>query len=252
MEASQFEGAWVRRAVEHFVGDPRAGTLIQVPTEVRTAERLCYRGAVEPSDEALAQAWKNGDARAGEQLFDRYFKPVSRFFRNKSRDDTADLVQRTFLACVEALPRFRGDGSFRSFLFAIAYRQLCTHYKKQKKARERFDPQTVTVHDLGPSPTQLLAKRQEQRVMLAALRRIPLVYQTLLELHYWEKMPAHECAAVLGIPVGTAKSRIRRGRQLLEQQIATVADNQELLASTMANLEDWARAVREQRGKDAV
>ncbi len=202
---------------------------------------------MDDSDESLAAAWKAGDTRAGEKLFDRYFKSVSRFFRNKTRDDTADLVQRTFLGCVEALPRFRGEGSFRSFLFAIAYRQLCTHYRNQKKARERFDPQTVTVHDLGPSPTQMLAKRQEQRLMLEALRRIPLAYQTLLELHYWEKMPAHECAAVLEIPVGTAKSRIRRGRQLLEERLSEIANNKEVLASTLANLEDWAKAVREQR-----
>jgi len=204
---------------------------------------------VQETDEALAEAWKAGDSRAGEKLFDRYFKSVSRYFRNKAHANSADLVQKTFLGCVESLPRYRGQGSFRSFLFAIAYNQLCTFYRQQKKARERFDPQSMTVHDLGPSPTQVLAKRQDQRLMLEGLRRIPLMYQTLLELHYWEMMPAHECAQVLLIPLGTAKSRIRRGRQLLDDCLKEIAENREVLETTLANLDDWAKAVRNLRGK---
>ena len=96
------------------------------------------------------------------------------------------------------------------------------------------------------SPTQVLAARQEQRLLLLALRRLPVDHQVALELHYWEGLTAAEIGAVLDLPLGTAKTRIRRGRALLEVQLRGIADSPELLHSTLANLEGWARQLRAQ------
>ena len=69
---------------------------------------------------------------------------VARFFRNKLPADAAheDLIQQTFLGCVEAKSLFRGDASFRSFLFAIARNQLSKHWRK--RSRDRLDFQTIS------------------------------------------------------------------------------------------------------------
>jgi len=195
-------------------------------------------------DAALVEAWRAGDRAAGSTLFERHYDGVVRFFRNKVADAVAgDLVQKTFLACFEGLAAYRGEASLRTYLFAIAYRLLCKHYEAQR--RNRIDLASVSAHDLGHSPSEVVALREEQRLMLTALRRIPLEYQALLELHYWEQMTAAEAAGVLAIPEGTAKTRIRRGRQLLAAQLEALAASPELLTRTTSDLEGWARALRE-------
>ncbi|PRP99327.1 RNA polymerase sigma factor [Enhygromyxa salina] len=161
--------------------------------------------------------WRAGDRAAGQRLFARYYEPVARFFINKVGDKSPDLIQRTFLACVEGMPRFRGEGSFRSYLFAVAYRRLCRHYRDQEG--NRLDLDSVSAVALDPSLSGLVVEREELRLFLAGLRDIPLDLQVVLELHYWEDCSVAEIAVALDIPQGTVKSRLRRGR---EQLCATV------------------------------
>lgn len=199
---------------------------------------------ISDSDAELLEAWRGGDKRAGKILFERHYHAVHRFFRNKVGPEAPDLVQKTFLGCLESVERFRGDGSFRSWLFAVAYRQLCKHYRTRASERARFEVGSVSACDLDPSPSRVLAKRREQRVLLEALRRIPIELQVILELHYWEQMSDAEIARVLETPLGTTKSRIRRGRQLLAKRLAEVAESPGELQSTLGNLDQWAEQLR--------
>ena len=169
------------------------------------------------SDAELLAQWADGERRAGAELFDRYFGPISRFFRHKvsgTLQEQDDLVQTTFTSCLSAAPRFRGEGSVRSFLFSIAYNVLRRHY--EHRARDaRVDFGTVSIHDLAPRPSTALGRKAEVAVLIAAMRRLPVELQTALELHYWEETTVAEIAVVLELPVGTVKSRLRRARTLL-------------------------------------
>jgi RNA polymerase sigma factor (sigma-70 family) len=195
------------------------------------------------SDAELFERWSAGDEVAGEELFRRYFDAIARFFRNKATDDWPELVQKTFLACVEARASFRGDGSFRSFLFSIAYHQLLRGYRD--RGNERLDFTERSAHDLDPTASACVAKREEERLLLAALRRIPVDYQVVLELHYWEEMSLTMCAEVLGEPVGTVKSRLRRARARLDVELQQLAEGP-VLEATMSRLDEWAAGLRKQ------
>lgn len=195
------------------------------------------------SDEALVEAWRAGDREAGKRLFERHYAAVARFFRNKVGEAGPDLIQRTFLACLEGRERFRHEASFRSYLFSIAYKTVCKHYREQRRDHERVDFAEDSAHSLS-SPISVVAARQEQRLLLEGLRRLPLDYQVVLELHYWEGLTAVELAEVLALPVGTAKTRLRRGRELLEQRLQELSAPSVLLASTLANLDAWAAQLR--------
>lgn len=198
-----------------------------------------------PSDVELVRAWRSGERTAGERLFERYYDPVARFFFNKTDEQScADLIQRTFLACVEGLARLEDAANFRSYLFSTAYRLLCKHYETRHHARMPLDLMVATAQDCMQTPTQALAAKQEQRLLLAALRAVPVEYQIVLELVYWESMTAEEIGRALVLPLGTAKTRIRRGRQLLEKAMAELAESRVLLQSTVTGLEQWAAAVR--------
>ena len=89
---------------------------------------------------------------------------------------------------------------------------------------------------------------EEQRLLLEALRRIPLECQIVLELYYWEDMAAPELAQVLGIPEGTARSRLRRARELLTHRMKVLARSPALLKTTLSDLEKWVRSLREHIG----
>lgn len=196
------------------------------------------------TDADLLQAWADGNKSAGEELFERHFEAIARFFRNKLPADSQheDLIQQTFLGCVEARDRFRGDASFRSFLFAIAHNQLGKHWRS--RSRDRLDFQTISAFDIDPSPSVIIARDQDQRQLLLALRRIPLESQVALELHYWEAMTAAEIGEVLGVPLGTAKTRIRRAKQLLEAELHALELSGPNANLTGSGLDTWARRVR--------
>lgn len=204
-----------------------------------------YDGPTVPTDDELLTAWRAGDRHAGEQLFDRYFRSLTRFFRNKVfGDGMDDLIQQTVLGLLESEHEFRGEGSFRSFVFGVAYNVLRNHYRRARRDAERLDFGVTSIFDLAAGPVEVMAGKHEQRLLLEGLRRIPVEHQVLLELYFWEPLPAPEIAAILGVPEGTVRTRIRRAKALLEAELGRLSTDPRLLESTLSNLDDWARSVR--------
>lgn len=200
----------------------------------------------ESSDHSLLLAWSGGDKRAGAKLFERHYTSIARFFANKIGPDCDDLIQTTFLGCLEAIDRFRGDSSFRTFLFAIARNTLHKHLRDRTRDRGRYDPSTMTLGELGPSPVTMLDVRREQHLLLAALRQLPVDWQLMLELHYWERLTVREIAAVLDKPEGTVKTQMYRARQRLKDEAAKLARSPQEYESTVNGLERWAQELQHQ------
>jgi RNA polymerase sigma factor (sigma-70 family) len=178
---------------------------------------------MQPSDGELLAAWRSGDREAGTALFRRYFRQIRRFFCNKvSESDVEDLLQRTFAGVVEGRERFRDDASFRTYLFAIARRQLYRYLGDRSQRERRFagELRTSSIVALGLTPGTVLDAQAEQRRVLLALQRIALPFQEILELHYWEGMLAREIAAILEIEPTTARTRLHRARKALMDVLA--------------------------------
>ncbi|HET6581950.1 MAG TPA: sigma-70 family RNA polymerase sigma factor [Nannocystaceae bacterium] len=203
-------------------------------------------------DLELLRAWSEGDQAAGNRLVRRHFDSVARFFQSKidAPATVADLIQRTFLGCVRARERAEGITSFRAYALGVARRQLLEHFRQHHRESKRLELLETSVHELGESPSQVAAMRQEQKFLLAALQRLPLEIQMAVELHYWEQLPEREIAEVLEIPQGTVKSRLSRGRELLRKHVGDVVATPQQLESTMHGLETWARGLRGKMGRD--
>ncbi len=194
------------------------------------------------NDADLLDAWRSGDAAAGEVLFVRNFAAVGRFFRNKvAPDRVADLIQETFIAAVEGRDRIVDSGRFRAYLLSIAYYVFCKYLRESYRRGTNVDFDELSVDALDPTPSALIAKGQEQRLLLEGLRAIPINYQVVLELHYWEGMTTSQIAEVLEIPRGTVRSRLQRARDALEAAMASIGRSPEVLESTLTRLEDWAK-----------
>jgi RNA polymerase sigma factor (sigma-70 family) len=196
------------------------------------------------SDFDLLTAWREGDPKAGNALFDRYFDALFRFFRNKVQDGAEDLVQQTFLALVQSRDRFRGDSSFRTYLFTAARSKLY-NYLERRGRDGILDYGVTSCEDLGISPASMLGRNEEQKLLLLALRRLPIEMQIALELYYFEKIRGPELAQVLDIPEGTVRSRLRRGIDLLRARLLELQQNADQVETTMSNLDDWAAGLQE-------
>jgi RNA polymerase sigma-70 factor (ECF subfamily) len=78
----------------------------------------------------------------------------------------------------------------------------------------------VNLATLCPTPSQVVAQDERQRRFLAGLRELPSEAQSLLELHYWDGQTTAEMAEIVGVPVGTVRTRLDRARELLRRQLA--------------------------------
>lgn len=196
------------------------------------------------SDEELLAAWRDGDRRAGGELFQRHYETVRRFFVNKVDSELEDLIQRTFEACVEGQARFEGRGSFRAYLRGIARNLLHKHWEKNRPAGRVVDIDELSLAELGAGPSSVLARSQSEKRLLDALRRIRLKDQELLELYYWEELSGLELAELLDLPEDTVRSRLRRAKLALKKELLRLERFAGVPESSEHDLEDWARGIR--------
>jgi len=195
------------------------------------------------SDEELLDAWRDGDAAAGSELFERHFDALYRFLRGKAEGAVEDLVQQTFLACVKRRDALRSGASFRIYLFTVARHELFEHWRQKQRRAGDVDVGEISLADLATSPSGVVARAAEHKLLLRALRAIPLDLQIALELHYWEGLSGPDLADVLGIPEGTVRSRLRRAREALEEAMTELAEDPGVLTSTRSDLDQWAQSL---------
>jgi RNA polymerase sigma-70 factor (ECF subfamily) len=170
-----------------------------------------------PTDDELLAAWRDGDRGAGDALIARWFEPVCRFFRSKLGDDVEDLIQRTFLDCLESRDGLR-TSSFRSFLFAVARNRLFDELRRGLR-RPVDQLGTISIAELRTRPSDRIARSQTRDAVIRAMQMLPLDLQITLELAYWEDLAGSEIAGVLGISEHTVRSRLSRARAMLRARM---------------------------------
>jgi RNA polymerase sigma-70 factor (ECF subfamily) len=200
-------------------------------------------------DIELLSRWRDGDNSAGTELFSRHHRSVLRVFRFKADDALEDLVQHTFLSCVEEQHRLRDAASFRAFLLGIARNHLLRYFERRAGPRGRVDPLVSAVADFAPSPSTLVHQAAERTRLHRALALLPIDQQLAIELHYWEDLSGSELATVLGVAEGTVRSRLRLAKRRLRELLSdTDADGQ--ASAEREDLGAWANELRSMRDVD--
>lgn len=201
--------------------------------------------AIVRDDLQLLEAWRDGDRSAGSQLLARHFESLHRFFASKVCDEVEDLIQNTLLATVKYIDAVARAASFKAYLFTIASNQLYAHLRGKLRDGEHIDFTMSSAVELGLTPSEVVAKREREQQLALALRRLPLELQIVLELGYWEELSAAEIATVLDVPVGTAKSKIRRAKQLLANELAAIVARPATIGDdTLDELDSWVRQIQ--------
>ena len=189
--------------------------------------------------------WSEGDQTAGRELVERHLPSIARYFANKvaNKADAEELTSETFEQCARTLGRFRGESSFRGYLFGIAHNVLRDYLRRFGRA-QLVELETAAIEGLLPSASGQLQAKRESRLLLAALRAVPLHSQIVLELNYFEELGRFEIAEILGVPPGTIASRLRRGRKQLEEKLAELAESPEQLETTQRGISDWMESMQ--------
>jgi len=204
---------------------------------------------MDPSDDrVLLEAWRAGDRKAADQLLLRHYDLVRRTIRTKTPEHAVDdLTQRVFTALIERRDQIREGASIRAYMLTIARRVIANFYR-QRQSRPSADEDIAqrSIVALGAGPVTLLLERQENRLLLEALREIPLQHQFVLELYYWEDFSGPELAQALECTESAIRSKIRRAKEQLTAKIDTLTGDRRELADTVTDLNAWALQLRDE------
>jgi len=173
---------------------------------------------VDDPDLVLVERWRAGEQRAGEALFARHFADIYRFFENKARGDADELVQRTFLGCLRSRDQFRGQSSFRTYLFAIARNELYGYLRRVRRD-DVIDFEVTSLAEIVTTLPSRLDRSRQNAQLRSALRELPAEQQLLLELHYWHDLDAAALSEVVGATAGTVRVRLLRARRALRERM---------------------------------
>lgn len=193
----------------------------------------------ELTDGALLERWRAGDAEAGKELFERHFDSVFGFFETKCPNDADDLVQTTFLACVKAREQFRGDSSFRTYLFTIARNELYRLLRTRQRKDAKLDFELSSIAELITTPGSKLARSREYERLVQAMQQLPVQQQMLLELYYWEDMDIASLAEIFDAPSPTIRTWLHRARNALRDLVEDAAPPQ--AKETLETMDAWAK-----------
>jgi RNA polymerase sigma factor (sigma-70 family) len=171
------------------------------------------------TDEQLIQWVADGDASCLATLFERHHRSVYRFCLQitRQRAQSEDLVQDVFLKILGKAGSFRGEGSFKAWMFNIARNITLDHLRKEKRqASESMDEEIMDEHLTDHrSAEQSAAGSQKIQLVMDALARLPAAVQEIIWLGRFEFENYDELGQALGCNAGTARVRMHRAMSQL-------------------------------------
>ena len=182
------------------------------------------------SDKELVERVKNGEKAAFDLLVLKYqsriVNLVSRFVRNPT--DALDVTQEAFIKAYRALPNFRGDSAFYTWMYRIAVNTAKNYLAVQSRRPAESDQSIEDIEQIEgdnalkeqATPEHMLLTDEIQRTVVSAIENLPDDLRTAITLREVEGLSYEEIAEVLGIAEGTVKSRLRRGREALKRRLA--------------------------------
>ena len=164
--------------------------------------------ARDEAEELLVQLVQHGDIAAFEKLLIRMYQPFRRYLTGMVGESMADdVLQETFLRIYRQLKYLREPGAFQSWAYRIATRIALVHLKREKRWRAlQYEADVLQAVSVGS-----LHDDEFDPDLLSKIDQVSPASRAVLLLHYQQHRSLEETAAILDIPVGTAKSRLSYG-----------------------------------------
>jgi len=183
----------------------------------------------EQSDAELIRAYQEGRPHAFDQLLQRYQSSLFTYLLRWvwDRSVAEDLFQETFVRVIRALPEYREQNKFGSWLFGIAHRLCIDHSRKQQSLGHYFSEAAAGTEmaflsdlaDPGPSPLDTLEEKELSAIITRGVEEMPMELKEVFLLRQHGELPFREIAALLERPLNTVLGRMRQAVQYLRQLV---------------------------------
>jgi RNA polymerase sigma-70 factor (ECF subfamily) len=181
-------------------------------------------------DQLLVERAQGGEKHAFELLVAKYQRKLARLISRIVRDpaEVEDVAQEAFIKAYRALPQFRGESAFYTWLYRIGINTAKNHLVSQGRraptSTEKDAEEAETFEDAGQlrdinTPESVLMSRQVAATVNAAMDRLPEELRTAITLREIEGMSYDEIADVMSCPIGTVRSRIFRAREAIATEL---------------------------------
>jgi len=186
-------------------------------------------------DHALVVRVQQGDKKAFDLLVLKYqlrlSKLVSRFLRNQS--DVPDVVQEAFIKAYRALPNFRGESAFYTWLYRIAINTAKNHLVAQSRKSPANSIDVQDAEDYGASewlkefasPEREALASELEITIHRAMGDLPSDLREAITLREIEGLSYEDIAAAMDCPIGTVRSRIFRAREAIDSKLTAILDD---------------------------
>jgi len=189
-------------------------------------------------DAPLVERVKRGDTRAFEMLVVKYQRRIERLIGRMVRDVdlVQDIAQESFIRAYRALPQFRGDSAFYTWLYRIAVNTAKKALMELKRdplvsetalaSRDEEDETSRSENELttGETPESIMASRQIATAVNAAIEALSEDLRQAITLREIEGLSYEEIAEIMNCPIGTVRSRIFRAREAIAQRLRPMLD----------------------------
>jgi len=189
------------------------------------------------NDQLLVQRVQKGDKHAFDLLVLKHqhkvMSLISRYIHDMA--EVQDVAQEAFIKAYRALPNFRGDSQFYTWLYRIAVNTAKNHLVSRGRRPPSQDVDVMDAEHLGSanalsdvaSPERLIARDELKEVVFDAIDKLPDELRTAITLRELEGMSYDEISESMGCPIGTVRSRIFRAREAIDKAMAPLLEHTE-------------------------
>jgi RNA polymerase sigma-70 factor, ECF subfamily len=200
-----------------------------------------HRMTTPDADAPLLERVKQGDVKAFEMLVVKYQRRIERLIGRMVRDVdlVPDIAQETFIRAYRAIPQFRGESAFYTWLYRIAVntaKKALVELKRDplvtesaRASREEDDEPSRAENELtdGETPESVLASKQVASTVNSAIEALSEDLRQAITLREIEGLSYEEIAELMNCPIGTVRSRIFRAREAIAQRLRPLLDTRE-------------------------
>lgn len=181
------------------------------------------------SDQRLVERVQRGDKKAFDLLVLKYQNKVANLISRYIRDhaEVLDVTQEAFIKAYRALPKFRGDSAFYTWLYRVAINTAKNHLAAQSRRPPGDDIEAETAEQMdmgtplkeGDTPERMALQREIAQTIQKALDELPEDLRTAITLRELEGLTYEEIAQAMECPIGTVRSRIFRAREAIDAKL---------------------------------
>jgi RNA polymerase sigma-70 factor, ECF subfamily len=199
---------------------------------------------------------ETANTESATKRFESYLTPIltvvygTALHMTRNRDDAEDLVQEAALQAFRAFESFQEGTNFKAWFFRILTNLFINAYRKRHR-----EPEIDTLSDLEnapalylfkqtremgmhastPDPAALIIEKVKVEEVCGAIAALPEDYRIVSALYFMEEFSYQEIAEIVGCPVGTVRSRLHRGRRMLQKALWHIAEQQGIIADLRAS-----------------